>query len=207
MEPRNICVDRSLKTIKPYNVFKNHVLSEEFVSVHTVSKNLLIDNKKITNHIKKAKKKEERIRPEVWYSDNNYFKLDIHQHITWLNDYIKDTYSTEIKEDLSLSPIHFSGIHLEKNESIGSHNHIDEWDYEHSPDISVIYCTDTGKDVCDIIFEHEYGRHKKRRWAVLLEKGKCVIFPSYINFFITQNINEKPFAGLSFRYQLTKKIQ
>mgnify|MGYP003118692755 CR=1 FL=1 len=85
MEPRNICVDRPLKTVTPYNVFKKHVLSEEFVSVHTVSKNLLIDNKKITNHIKKAKKKEERIRPEVWYSDNNYFKLDIHQHITWMN--------------------------------------------------------------------------------------------------------------------------
>ena len=205
MEPRNICVDRHLETIKPYNVFEKHVLSEEFVSVHTISKNLLIDNKKITNHIKQAKKKGERWRPEVWYSDNNYFKIDLHKHITWLNDYIRDTYSTEIKEHLTLISNHISGIYLEKNESIGSHNHIDEWDYENSPDISVIYCADTGKEPCDIIFEHEYGRHKKRRWAVFLEKGKCVIFPSYVNFFITQNINEKPFVGLCYRYQLSNK--
>ena len=205
MESRNIRVDSSLKKIKPYNLFKKHILSEEFVSVHTVSKNLLIDNKKIVSHIKKSKKKEQRWRPEVWYSDNNYFKFDLHQHITWLNDYIRDTCSTEIDEDLVLTSNHISGIYLEKNESIGSHNHIDEWDYQNSPDISVIYCADTGKDKCDIIFEHEYGRHKKRRWAVFLEKGKCVIFPSYINFFITQNINEKPFVGLSYRYQLSKK--
>jgi hypothetical protein len=63
MEPRNICVDRHLETIKPYNVFEKHVLSEEFVSVHTISKNLLIDNKKITNHIKQAKKKRREMAP------------------------------------------------------------------------------------------------------------------------------------------------
>ena len=198
-------MDRNLKKSKTFNVFDKHVLSEEFVSVHTVSKKLLIDNKKITKHIKKSKDKQERCRPEVWYSDNNYFKFDIHKHVTWLSDYIKDTYSTETSESSVLSLCHFSGIYLEKNESLGSHNHIDEWDYENSPDISVIYCADTGKDKCDIIFEHEYGRHKKRRWAVFLEKGKCVIFPSYINFFITQNINTKPFAGLCYRYQLVNR--
>ena len=197
-------MDSSLKNVKPYSLFKKHVFSEEFVSVHTVSKNLLIDNQEIINTVKEAKKKEKRWRPEVWYSDNNYFKIDLHQHIIWLNDYIKDNYNTEIDDDVFLSSNHISGIYLEKNESLGSHNHIDEWDYINSPDISVIYCADTGKDFCDIIFEYEYGRHKKRRWAVFLEKGKCVIFPSYINFFITQNINTKPFVGLSYRYQIVK---
>ena len=61
MESRDICVDRHLEKIKPYSVFKKHLLSEEFVTVHTVSKNLLIDNKKITNHIKKAKKKKTKM--------------------------------------------------------------------------------------------------------------------------------------------------
>ena len=191
------------RPVKPKNLFNKEVLSEEFISVHKVSKNLLIDNKKITSLIKKKKKINDRMRPEVWYSDANYFKLELHQQTTWLSDYIRDTFGTEIKKQY-LSLVKMSGIYLEKNESIGSHNHIDEWDYENSPDISVVYCVDTGKEKSDIIFEYEYGRHKKRRWAVFLEKGQCVIFPSYINHFITQNINNKPFVGLSYRYQLNE---
>ena len=46
-------MDRNLKKIKTFNVFDKHVLSEEFVSVHTVSKKLLIDNNRgacLTGH-------------------------------------------------------------------------------------------------------------------------------------------------------------
>ena len=189
-----------LDYVQPVKLFNKTVLSEEFISVHKISKNLLIDPKKILRYIKKCVKTGVRFRPEVWYSDNNYFKLDAFQHITWLSDYLRDSYKTEDEEG-TLVINHVSAIHLDLNESLGSHNHIDEWNYEGSPDVSMLYCVDTGKEPCDLIFEYEYGRHKKRRWAVTLSKGTCVIFPSYLNHFITQNINKKPFVALSLRYQ------
>jgi len=85
--------------------------------------------------------------------------------------------------------------------SMGSHHHIDDWNYEDSPDLSLIYCLDQGEKPCEVIFEYEYGRHKKRRYAVTLQKGRFVAFPSYLRHSITQNKNKKPFVGLSLRFQ------
>ena len=74
MEYRNIFVGNPLEHIQPVKLFNKTVLSEEFISTHEISKNLLIDPKKILRYIKKRVKTGTRFRPEVWYSDNNYFK-------------------------------------------------------------------------------------------------------------------------------------
>ena len=182
-----------------YKLFDKKVLSEEFVIVHQLSKKLLIDYNIILDHFKKSKKQNLRVRPEHWYSDNNYYKLDALQHITWLVDYIRDNYRYECEQRIKINSL--SGIYLNYNESIGSHHHINDWDYEESPDMSLVFCLDPGDKPCEIIFEHEYGRHKKRRYAVTFKKGRFVMFPSYLRHSITQNKNKKPFVGLSMRWQ------
>ena len=185
--------------LSTYKLFDKKVLQEQFIAVHQLSKNSLIDNKILFDHVAKSKKQDLRLRPEHWYSDFFYFKLEEIKHMTWLTTYFKDHYLVECDQLLKL---HFSsGIYLEKNESMGSHHHIDDWNYEDSPDLSLIYCVDQGEKPCEVIFEYEYGRHKKRRYAVTLQKGRFVAFPSYLRHSITQNKNKKPFVGLSLRFQ------
>ena len=182
-----------------YKLFDKKVLSEEFIAVHSLSKKSLIDNKILFDHVKKSKKENLRLRTEHWYPDYFYFKLETIKHLTWLTEYFRDNYLVEF--DHVIKNNSFSGIWLEKNESMNSHHHIDDWNYLDSPDISCIYCVDHGEEPCEVIFEYEYGRHKKRRYAVTLEKGRFVIFPSYLRHSITQNKNKKPFVAISTRWQ------
>ena len=182
-----------------YKLFDKKVLSEEFIIVHQLSSKSLIDNKILFDHIKKSKKENLRLRPEHWYADYFYFQLEVIKHLTWLTDYVKDNYLIECDQLIKLHSS--SGIYLEKNESMSSHHHIDDWNYEDSPDMSCIYCVDSGEEPCEIIFEYEYGRHKKRRYAVDFKKERFVMFPSYLRHSITQNKNKKPFVGVSMRWQ------
>ncbi len=182
-----------------FKLFDKKVLSEEFIIVHQLSNKSLIDNKILFDHIKKSKKENLRLRPEHWYADYFYFQLEVIKHLTWLTDYVRDNYLIECDQLIKLHSS--SGIYLEKNESMSSHHHIDDWNYEDSPDMSCIYCVDLGEEPCEIIFEYEYGRHKKRRYAVDFKKGRFVMFPSYLRHSITQNKNKKPFVGVSMRWQ------
>ena len=183
-----------------YKLFDKKVLSEEFVIVHQLSKKLLIDYNIILDHVKKSKKQNLRVRPEHWYSDNNYYKLDALQHITWLVDYIRDNYHYECEQRIKINSL--SGIYLNYNESIGSHHHINDWDYNNSPEISAIYCLTGDEKKSSVIFEYEFGRNKKLRWRENLKENKLILFPSYLKHFIPKNISDEAMVALSFQFQL-----
>jgi len=109
-------VDKPLN-FSTYKLFDKKVLQEQFIAVHQLSKNSLIDNKILFDHVAKSKKQDLRLRPEHWYSDFFYFKLEEIKHMTWLTTYFKDHYLVECDQLLKL---HFSsGIYLEKNEKHG----------------------------------------------------------------------------------------
>ena len=93
-------------------------------------------------------------------------------------------------------------IVLLKNESLGSHHHINEWDYNNSPEISVLYCLTKEEKNASVVFEYEFGRNKKLRWKEDLQENKLIIFPSYLKHFIPKNINDKAVVALSFQFQL-----
>ena len=176
------------------------VLSEQFVITHKVSDLLKIDKNAIiknciTNHFL-----DNRVNNEEWYDDNNYCKVNDHQHLAWMHDYIRDHYRGEYGQTPVLIRRH--GLVIENNSNIGSHHHIDDWDYQNSPEISVLWCLTDRKLKNDIMFEYEFGRNKKRRWKVQLEKNVLVIFPSYLRHRLTKNLNKDPIVALSFQFQL-----
>ena len=138
------------------------VLSEQFVITHKVSNLLKIDKKLIiqnciTNHFL-----NNRVSNEEWYDDNNYCILNDHQHLSWMHDYIRDHYRAEYNHTPIL--IRRYGLVLEQNSILGSHHHIDDWNYENSPEISVIWPIEDRDKKSSVIFEYEFGRNKKRRW-------------------------------------------
>ena len=181
-------------------MFDKQVLSEQFVISHKVSNLLKIDKETIikntlTNYVLKK-----RLCDEDWYSDYHYAKLDDHQHLSWIHDYIRDHYRVEYKSTPII--VKRGGVVLLEKESLGSHHHIDDWNYENSPEISVIYCLKTGEKKSHVIFEYEFGRNKKRRWKEVLEENKIIIFPSYLRHSITGNLNKEATIALSFQFQL-----
>ena len=89
-----------------------------------------------------------------------------------------------------------------ENESIGNHHHIDDWDYNESPDMSALICLELGDISSNVIFEYEAGRSKKRRWSIPLQKNKIILFSSDLTHRITTNMNKDPIINLSFQFQL-----
>jgi hypothetical protein len=181
-------------------MFNKKVLSEQFVITHKVSNLLKINKKKLLTNAIKNYALGNRLSNEDWYSDYNYVHLSDHQHLAWLHDYIRDHYRGEY----NATPIMIKrgAIVLLKNESLGSHHHINEWDYKNSPEISVLYCLTKEEKNLNVIFEYEFGRNKKLRWKENLEENKLIIFPSYLKHFIPKNINDKAMVVLSFQFQL-----
>ena len=94
------------------------------------------------------------------------------------------------------------GLVLMPNENLGSHHHIDDWDYEASPEISVLYCLKEGDKPSTVMFEYEFGRNKKRRWKQELKEDTLIIFSSYLRHSISKNFNKDPIVALSFQFQL-----
>jgi hypothetical protein len=176
------------------------VLSEQFVITHKVADILKFDREKIVSNCVKNYFFNKRVQNEEWYEQFNYCVTDDHQHLSWLHDYIRDHYKVEYFETPIIVRRH--GIVLENNASLGAHHHIDDWDLEGSPEISVLWCLEDRVEKSKVIFEYEFGRNKKLRYSLPLEKDKLIIFPSYLRHKITKNKNKDPIVALSFQFQL-----
>ena len=181
-------------------MFNKKVLSEQFVITHKVSNLLKIDKETLIKNNIRDYVLEKRLIDEDWYFDYNYVKVEDHQHISWIHDYIRDHY----REEYGQTPILVKrgGLVLMPNENIGSHHHIDDWNYEGSPEISVLYCLKERDKLSTVMFEYEFGRNKKRRWKVELEEDTLIIFSSYLRHSISKNFNKDPIVALSFQFQL-----
>ena len=176
------------------------VLSEQFVITHKVSNLLKLDKNLIIRNCIKNHFLDNRVSNEEWYDDNNYCIIDDHKHLAWMHDYIRDHYRAEYDSVPILVKRH--GLVIENNNTIGSHHHIDDWNYDGSPEISVLWCITNRKLKNEIIFEYEFGRNKKRRWKQTIEEDELIIFPSYLRHRITKNLNQDPIVALSFQFQL-----
>ena len=176
------------------------VLSEQFVITHKVADILKFDRQKIISDTVKNYFFDKRIEKEEWYEQFNYCETDDVQSLSWMHDYIRDHYKVEYSETPIIVRRH--GIVLENNASLGAHHHIDEWDLEGSPEISVLWCLEDRDEKSNIIFEYEFGRNKKLRYKVDLTKDNLIIFPSYIRHKITKNRNKDSIVALSFQFQL-----
>ena len=176
------------------------VLSEQFVITHKVADILKFDRKKIISDTIKNYFFNKRIEKEEWYEQFNYCETNDVQSLSWMHDYIRDHYKVEYFETPIIVRRH--GIVLEKNSSLGSHHHIDEWDLEGSPEISVLWCLEDRDVNSKVVFEYEFGRNKKLRYSLPLEKDTLIIFPSYLRHKITKNTNKDPIVALSFQFQL-----
>jgi hypothetical protein len=183
-------------------MFEKLILSELFIIKEKLNKLSLIDINLIKNHILHNISVNNKIKEDLYWYKQEFFLINYHQHILWLQEYIMDHYASEYPKTLVInSKDSIKALVQNKNESIILHNTIDEYDLKNSSDVDCIYTVSTGKKNSYIIFEYEDGRNKHKRFKVPLEENNIILFPSSINRYITKNENDETLINLFLHFQ------
>tara|TARA_B100001057_G_C22739875_1_gene907277 strand:- start:741 stop:1310 length:570 start_codon:yes stop_codon:yes gene_type:complete len=177
-------------------------LSETFLNQHFLSEKSLVQQEHL---IEVAEKCNEKLSNNNFDYQRDYNKLIDDQQIFWLLEYIIDIY--DLNYDTPLIFLKSAVIKLKPGHNLNSHNHLDEYDIDNSPDITCLYCVkvkdvnvdDWSKNsVCMV--EYEDHRWKQKKWEVPIERKKFILFNSSLNHSIINKESEDMIL-LSFQFQ------
>lgn len=177
-------------------------LHELFVMTGEVDNVSKVDINMLKNHVLSNWTLDNRVSDNDFSYLHDYCKVPYHQHLQWVQDYIRDHYRLDYGRTLVLAPNGVAGIIQQTGEKINKHNHIDPFDLHGSPDISCLYCVSSGEKPTSITFDYDDGRRKNWSWRVPMKSGQFVLFSSELNHYITKNENKDFLINLSFKYQL-----
>jgi len=114
---------------------------------------------------------------------------------------IKDKFYTKYNDCLELTEC-WSQIH-EQNESTNTHNHVNCFDKNGSPDISGAYYLQVPKDSGDIVFQWTIDSYNKlKRWWFKPKTGDLLLFPSTLEHFVTKNTSDEKRIVISFNFKI-----
>ena len=182
------------------------LLSETFVITGEIDKVSKINYDTVKSHILSYHKKENYLSDNPVFYKKDHFKIEYHQHIQWISDYIMNMYHFEYKNSLVTSNENFddniSAIVLKPNQSLITHNHINPFDYDYSPDVSCYLNLTEAENLPNLVFEYDDHRKKDLRWIQELNKNKFVLFSSSLNHYIMKNETNKDIVLLCFKYAL-----
>ena len=181
-------------------MFKKKTLVDQSIYTTTIPKVLPINFDKLNINILENYYYKNKLNPHQFSYLKDYYRLEFDQQVRWLSDFIVDHYG--VHYNCKVVPLAHSGIVVEKNQSINSHNHIDDYDLNNSPDISAIVVCKTGKEKSYVEFEYEHGRKRHHKHLVELEPKKVIVFNSELRHSFLSNINHEPILNISFKFQL-----
>ena len=157
----------------------------------------------LKNHLLSNWSLKNRVSDNDFKYEHDYCKVPYHQHIQWVQDYIRDHYRIEYNRTLCPVPKNsVAGIIQTENEKINTHNHLDAFDLHGSPDISCLYCVHSGEKEASVTFDFNDGRRKGWSWRVPIKTGQFILFSSELNHYIGKNLNKDFLINLSMRYHL-----
>ena len=186
-------------------MFKKKIFSESFFIKEKINNPSFIDLNIIKNHILLNNNVENFYNDNQYWHLNQYIKIPFSQHISWLQDYLRDHYGLMYFDTLCPSNVDSIRAIIQKpNDVVFSHNNIKDYDLINSPDIDCIYTVNSVNKVSYLIFEYDDGRNKHRKWKIPLEKNYFVLFPSHLNRYITKNENESDLINLSLHFNILK---
>ena len=181
-------------------MFKKKTLVDQSIYTTTIPKVLPINFDKLNINILENYYYKNKLNPHQFSYLKDYYRLEFDQQVRWLSDFIVDHYG--VHYNCKVVPLAHSGIVVEKNQSINSHIHIDDYDLNNSPDISAIILCKTGKEKSYVEFEYEQGRKRHHKHLVELEPKKVIVFNSELRHSFLTNINHEPILSISLKFQL-----
>jgi len=184
-------------------MLEKQTLTESFIIRGKIDEVSSVDTRLIKNHILSNFTLTNRYDDNQYWYMKDYVKVPYHQHIQWVNDWLRDHYRIEHERTLVPTPIDsIRGIVQQTNENVLTHNNVKEWHLAESPEVDCLFTVATGKKQSHVIFEYDDGRNKHRRWKLPLVQDEFILFSSHLNRYITKNENKDFLVNLSLHFQL-----
>lgn len=176
------------------------VLTEQSIVLGTIPKILKFNKEDLKLNLLSSYSKNNYQSFDEFNYHKYYLNLDLHQHFTWLHDFIKDDYNLNYGK--SLIKTSFSGILLLPNESIDYHHHVDDYDIHNSNDFTCVYVLEAEKQSSSLFFEYEQGRKRHAKWMEPLETNKYLLFNSELRHSYSKNLSNKPIYMICWTFQI-----
>ena len=184
-------------------MLEKQTLTESFIIRGKIDEVSSVDTRLIKNHILSNFTLTNRYDDNQYWYMKDYVKVPYHQHIQWVNDWLRDHYRIEHERTLVPTPIDsIRGIVQQTNENVLTHNNVKEWHLAESPEVDCLFTVATGKKQSFVVFEYDDGRNKHRRWKLPLVQDEFILFSSHLNRYITKNENKDFLVNLSLHFQL-----
>lgn len=181
------------------------ILSEQYVLKEYLPSISKIDIEQLKTHSLKHFNDNFKITNNISTFLHNFYKIEYHQHLVWLSQYIIDLYKSEFNKNLiPLSENAIICSFLKKGEDLKLHNQIDPWELKTSPDVSCYFClSEINKDLqSSIHIEYENNRFKSLYWRTKIEQRNFICLNSNLNHSITTNKSDNVLINLLLRYQI-----
>ena len=99
----------------------------------------------------------------------------------------------------------FAGLVIRQNESINYHNHIDEYDLEHSPDMTAVITCKTG-DKPSFSSLNMNTLEKTSKTQVLLKTKQIVMFDSTLDTLILKKLKSRTCFKFMFEVSINRTL-
>ena len=190
-------------------LYDKKILSEQFVLQGYVDKEVSkIDLDLVKSHLLGSLSSSKRLSTYSFSPDYNCFKFNYHQHIQWIQDYIRDHFNQRYGE--TVAPVDQndnSVLILQPGDSVNIQNHINDYDLINSPDYTCLYCVDTGKIKSETILYYDDNKLKNNILPIPIQKGNFILFNSSVNFSITKNESTDFIMIMIFKYKTIRPNQ
>jgi len=182
-------------------MFFEKKFTKQSIYLNRIPKILPIDFDRLKKEIKKYHNKKFKKSNTDFSPFFNYYHIPDTIDIIWIRDYIKDFFDLKTKKTLVHKKTCF--LWMKKNEYINSHQHIDLYDIEESPDFSFIVCVSCGNNYPKYIeYEYECGRKKHGKYRQYYQEKSIIGFNSELMHSFSKNLNKEETINLSFRFQI-----
>lgn len=176
------------------------VLTEQSIIAGTVPKILKFNKESLKLNLLNSYSNNNYKSFDEFNYNKDYLNLDLHQHFTWLHDFIKDDYNLNYGRILIQNS--FSGILLFPGQSVDYHHHMDDYDIHKSNDITCIYILDAEKQSSSLFLEYEQGRKRHAKWKEPLTTNKYILFNSELRHSYSKNLSNKPVFIICWTFQI-----
>src|SRR6056300_983345 len=126
-------------------MLEKHKLTEQFYITGNVDSVSSVNTRLIKNHILSNFILANRYKNDQYWYMKEYLKVPYHQHIQWVQDWLRDHYRLEHGRTLVPTPIEsIRGIIQQTGEQVNTHHNVKDWHLAESPEVSCLYTVSTG---------------------------------------------------------------
>lgn len=160
--------------------FKQKLVDQSVYIKKIPSSFLSIDYKKIEKEAMDSVKKKLTLNNNSFSPYKNYYTAKDNIHHIWVTDFVRDFFKIGLYEKATLVPHSTSYIVLNRGDDISSHNHIDEYNIQGSPDFTALLPIKSAENQF-LEIEYGHGRKRQMKQRVPLIPEEVILFNAELN--------------------------